>query len=83
MAVIFMVWNESGEISGPHRKREIAERRAEMAARDCEQNGCETDGQENTPGRGDFKCGVMSPHGIHIQVIENGEDVTAHDYGQY
>lgn len=47
---------------------------------DCEQNFCETDGQEETPGRGNFKCGVLSPHGIHIQVTENGYDITGHDY---
>lgn len=77
----YLVWNESGDlISGPHRKREVAERQEAKAMTDCEQNFCETDGQEETPGRGNFKCGVLSPHGIHIQVTENGYDITGHDY---
>ncbi|WP_413114820.1 hypothetical protein ACK1X7_07385 [Streptomyces sp. CY1] len=79
MAREFLVWNEGGElVSGPHRQRDVAEGQAERARQACP---CGTDGQEVTPGRGDFRCGVLSPHGISIQITENGRDVTADGYG--
>lgn len=37
---------------------------------------CGTDG-EDTSGHGNFACGVMSPHGISIQVLDaDGDDLT-------
>ena len=83
MAVEFRVWNEAGDlISGPHRKRSVAEESADRARTECAEI-CGTDGEELTPGRGDFACGVMNPHGISVQVVEDGRDVTGEDYGQY
>jgi hypothetical protein len=77
----YLVWNEVGDlISGPHRKRETAEKKASSAREWCRRNGCHTNGEEETPGKGNFKCGVLSEHGIHIQVTEGGYDITGHDY---
>ena len=65
----YRVWNEGGDYFGSHRTRAAAERSAGTARRECQKN-CRTNGQEVTPGRGDFKCGVLSPHGVSIQVID-------------
>jgi hypothetical protein len=78
----YIVWNESGDLlSGPHRKRETAERMEAKFRSECAAFHC---GNDN-PGNGDFPeynttCGVLSPHGIHIQVTEDGYDITGHDY---
>lgn len=82
MAREFLVWNEAGDlISGPHRKREGAEDKAQEAREECAKNGC---GNGHPDASEDLMygttCGVMDPHGIHIQVTENGYDITGHDY---
>ncbi|AZU97305.1 hypothetical protein SEA_PHREDRICK_266 [Streptomyces phage Phredrick] len=75
----YLVWNESGDLlSGPHRKRETAERMEAKFIAECAAE-CGTDGMDEN-GNGNFACGVLSPHGIHIQVTEGGYDITGHDY---
>jgi hypothetical protein len=83
----YLVWCESGDlISGPHRKREVAERQIEKARKRCAsatdiRHGC---GNGNPDSNEDPEygttCGVLDPHGIHIQVTEDGYDITGHDY---
>jgi hypothetical protein len=83
MAVEFLVWSEAGDlISGPHRMRSVADQSASKAREECAKI-CGTDGEELTPGRGNFACGVMSPHGISVQITKDGRDATGEDYGQY
>lgn len=73
----YVVWDESGGlISGPHRNRATAERAADKARAACAKI-CGTNG-EDTDGRGNFACGVLSEHGIHIQITQDGRDVS-HD----
>ncbi|MFB7906379.1 hypothetical protein ACFC1T_08130 [Kitasatospora sp. NPDC056076] len=79
MAIEYRVWNEVGDLFGVHRKRERAEETAERARKGCAKY-CETDGEEENPGRGDFRCGVLSPHGISIQVVDGAYDVTSHHW---
>lgn len=78
----YRVWNESGDLLGEYDTVAEAEA-AEAREREACAKLCETDGQEDHPGRGDFRCGVMSPHGIHIQVSEDGEDITSHYDAMY
>lgn len=85
MARKYLVWNEIGDlISGPHRKREVAERNERKAREDCaagRDNGC----GNGDPDSSEFPqygttCGVLNPHGVHIQVTEDGWDITGDDY---
>lgn len=85
----FEVWSESADmISGPHRKRAIAERSLEKARADCAaatdiRHGCgngDPDSSED-PAYG-TTCGVLDPHGVHISIFEDGRDITAYDYGK-
>lgn len=81
--VEFWVWNEGGDLpSGPHTERADAERERDKARAECAEV-CGTDGEESTPGRGDFACGVLREHGIFIQITRDGQDVTSQDYGQW
>lgn len=74
MAKQYLVWSESdGLLSGPHSGRAAAESAVRRWRRACL---CGTDGLESHPGKGDFACGVLSPHGIHIQVTDGDRDVT-------
>lgn len=68
----FRVWNEVGDLFGEYDDRAEAEKRvrAERAACDCGETA-------------DMACGILHPHGIHLQICEDGTDVTAHDHGQY
>ncbi len=75
MAREFRVWNEVGDLFGVHRTPGAAERTAAAARNACRKH-CRTSGKEVTPGMGDFQCGVLSRHGISIQVVEDGYDVT-------
>jgi hypothetical protein len=78
MAKQYLVWDESGGLlSGPHRSAYKAEQMAEKARQDCARI-CGTDGQESSPGKGDFSCGVLEEHGIHIQITDGDRDVS-HD----
>lgn len=78
----FVVYNETAGFLGEFGTRMEADacmvREREACARECG-----TDGQESRPGNGDFACGVLSEHGIHLQIIEDGQDGTKNDYGQY
>lgn len=50
------------------------EEQADKARATC---GCGTDGMDDPPGRGNFACGVMSPHGISTTITDgDGNDVT-------
>jgi hypothetical protein len=81
----YLVWRESGDlISGPHRKREVAERIEREAREACaagRDNGC----GNGDPDSSEFPmygttCGVLTPHGVHVQVTEGDLDITGHDY---
>jgi hypothetical protein len=75
----YFVYDEGGtELSGPHRSRDKAEEMREEFRSACAAI-CGTDGMDEN-NNGNFACGVLSPHGIHIQVTENGYDVLAYDY---
>jgi len=78
----FIVWNENGDpISGPHRSRDVAERNAQKEREWCARNGCGNGNPESSEDQEyGTTCGVMDPHGISIQVTENGRDVTGHVY---
>lgn len=82
MAREYLVWNESGDlISGPHRKRETAERNERKAREDCARTGCGNgDPASSEDPQYGTTCGVLDPHGVHIQVTEDGRDITGHDY---
>lgn len=82
-AVTFRVWHENGDFLGEFETNTEADECARKAYEDCRRNGCKTNGAERTPGKGDFKCGVLNPHGISVQIIEDGQDVSASNYGQY
>jgi hypothetical protein len=72
----YIVWDESGGLlSGPHNSSGKAEQVAAKERVKCARI-CGTDGEESAPGKGDFACGVLSPHGIHIQITEGDRDVT-------
>jgi hypothetical protein len=61
----FRVWNEVGDLLGEHDNAEAANDQITMERAACP---CDEDGE--------FACGVMFPHGIHLQVSENGWDIT-------
>lgn len=72
----YLVWDETGGLlSGPHRTRAKAESMADRGRAKCSRI-CGTDGKELHPGRGDFACGVLEEHGIHIQITDGDRDVT-------
>lgn len=73
----YFVNNEIGNLSGPHHSREKAESMQAKFIAECAAE-CGTDGMDEN-NNGNFACGVLSPHGIHIQVTENGYDVSTHD----
>ncbi len=55
------------------------EEQADTARAECAEI-CGTDG-EDTTGNGTFACGVMSPHGISVSVLDgDGNDVTQDYY---
>jgi len=70
--VEFRVWNESGDLIEVYDKKSDADARADTERGEC---SC---GEE-----GELACGVLHPHGIHVQIVEDGMDVTAGDYGQW
>lgn len=72
----YRVWQENGDLWGEYDNPEQMEREADKAREYCRRNFCHTNGQEQTPGKGDFKCGVLSEHGISTQVVEGDDDVT-------
>ena len=74
----YRVYNEVGEIYGECSTLGEAQDLAEIAKNECETHFCGTDGQEETPGRGDFKCGVLSEHGIHIDEVEGDYILQSH-----
>jgi len=78
----FWVWNEVGDMLGEFDSQSMAEEQAERERKACAVL-CGTDGKESYPGRGDFICGTLHPHGIFVQIIEDDEDATTRDYGQY
>ncbi|MFL4491704.1 hypothetical protein ACJ6WD_10685 [Streptomyces sp. VTCC 41912] len=78
----YLVWCENGDlVSGPHRKRDVAERKEREAREECAKNGCGNGHPESSddPDYG-TTCGVLNPHGFSIQVAEDGRDITGHDY---
>lgn len=81
MDLQFVVYNEAGDILGEFVNRSDAAACMEREREACAVI-CETDGKELSPGRGDFACGVLSEHGIHLQIFEDGQDVTDSDYGE-
>ncbi len=76
----FRVWTEGSDLVGTYDTKAEAVAAIALEAQRCP---CGTDGQEATPGKGNFTCGALSPHGLHIQIIEDGVDVTSSDYGQW
>ena len=72
----YRVWLETGDLWGEYNSAPRAERAVRSAREWCRRNGCHTDGSEQTPGKGDFKCGTFEPHGVSLQVLEDGQDVT-------
>jgi len=56
----------------PFRKLERAEALAAKAAEECSWKCLTPPGAGNDRGRGNFMCGVLSPHGIHIRAEEDG-----------
>lgn len=73
----YLVHDETGnELSGPHHSKSKAEEKLEHFRSECAKE-CGTDGMDEN-NNGNFACGVLAPHGIHIQVTENGRDVS-HD----
>lgn len=74
----YFVNNEIGNLSGPHRTREKAEEMEAKFMAECAEI-CGTDGMDEN-NNGNFACGALSPHGIHIQVNEGGYIITGHDY---
>lgn len=84
MAREYLVWRENGDlISGPHRSREVADARAQKAREECaadKNGGCGNGDPESSDDPAGTTCGVMDPHGISVQVKEDGRDITGHDY---
>lgn len=78
----FRVLNEVADVLGVFENRADAEAHMKREQHLCAAV-CGTDGQEETPGRGNFRCGTLHPHGIFMQIMEDGKDVTEQDYGQY
>lgn len=71
----YLVHNENGdELSGPHNSSDKAEERLEHFRSECAKE-CGTDGMDEN-NNGNFVCGVLAPHEIHIQVTENGYIIT-------
>jgi hypothetical protein len=56
----------------PFRKLERAEALALKEMTDCSWKCLTPPGQDNDRGRGNFLCGALSPHGIHIRTSEDG-----------
>lgn len=54
------------------------EEQADTARSDCAEI-CGTDG-EDTDGNGNFACGVMSPHGVAVSVLDGDGDDRTQDY---
>jgi len=53
------------------------EEHADTARATCERETCKTDGMDDPQGSGNFACGVLSPHGISVQVTDgDGNDLT-------
>lgn len=63
----FRVWNETGDLLGEHGNVTDAEDQVKR-----ERDACPCDEAS------ELACGVLHPHGIHVQVCEGGYDVTAH-----
>lgn len=61
----FRVWNETGDLIAIRDNMPDAELRADEERDECP---C---GEES-----ELACGVLHPHGIHVQVVEDGYDVT-------
>lgn len=66
----FRVWNETGDLLGEHDNAVDADKQVveERAACQCDEAG-------------ELACGVLHPHGIHVQVCEGGWDVTPYYLG--
>lgn len=73
MSLQFVVWNEVGTILGESDTRSEAESIANREREKCAKICMEVPDE----------CGVLHPHGIFIQILEDGEDVTINDFGQY
>ncbi|WP_042379964.1 hypothetical protein [Streptacidiphilus melanogenes] len=75
-ALNFIVWNEVADMLGEFDNAADADACVEREQAACAEI-CGTDGRD-TNGNGAFACGVMSPHGIHVQVEDaNGVDRTS------
>lgn len=61
----FRVWNETGDLLGEH-DNEVDANRQVVTERDACPCG----------DAGELGCGVLHPHGIHVQVCADGFDVT-------
>ncbi|ONK10396.1 hypothetical protein [Streptomyces sp. MP131-18] len=76
MGVEFRVWNEGGDLLGEFDNQNDAEAFAERERKACSAK-CGM-GEDR-----DRLCGAVNPHGISVQIVEDGQDVTGHDHGQY
>lgn len=73
---VYIVLNEAADTLGEFTTRADAERCAREEREACAAV-CGTDGAESAPGRGDFACGVLAAHGVHVWVSDaDGRDVT-------
>lgn len=76
MAKLYWVTNEDGFLNDekPFRKLERAEALALKEATECSWRCLTPPAPDNEVhvGRGNFRCGVLSAHGIHIRVEEDG-----------
>lgn len=84
MAKLYYVMSEGGGILNddkPFRKLERAEALALKEATECSWRCLTPPAPDNEVhvGRGNFRCGVLAAHGIHIQVAENGLWGEEHD----
>lgn len=68
----YRVWNESGDLLERTTSRARAERITDRERENCP---CGEDA-----GRDGNYCGVMSPHGISMQTVEDGLDVSHERY---
>ena len=55
----------------------LMEEAASNARKHC---GCGLDAEAGGDGSGNWECGCLAPHGIHIHVSEDGYDVTQDYY---
>lgn len=71
MSLQFAVWNEVGTALGDYNTKSKAEGIAHQEREEC----------AKICGESSDECGVLHPHEIFIQILEDGEDVSINDSG--